>query len=155
MKVYRLHRSQHLPISLEEAWPFFSSPRNLEAITPAFLNFEITSELPERIYSGLIITYRIAAVAGIPMTWVTEVKDVEPLRRFVDEQRLGPFRFWHHEHRFREAPGGGIVMEDTVHYVMPWGWLGQGMHRWFIGARLREIFDFRRECVAGMWRDAG
>ncbi len=153
MKVYRLHRRQHLPISLEQAWPFFSSPRNLEAITPAFLNFEITSELPERVYSGLIITYRIAAVAGIPMTWVTEVKDVEPLRRFVDEQRLGPFRFWHHEHVFREAPGGGIVMEDTVHYVMPWGWLGQAVHALFIGARLREIFDFRRECVAGLWGD--
>ncbi|MGZ8244580.1 SRPBCC family protein [Methylomagnum sp.] len=101
MKIYRLHRTQFLPINLEEAWSFFSTPRNLEEITPPFLNFEITSETPDDIYSGLIITYRIAAVAGVPMTWVTEIKHVEPLSRFVDEQRIGPFRFWYHEHRFR------------------------------------------------------
>ncbi len=151
MKVYRLHRTQFLPISLGEAWPFFSTPRNLERITPDFLNFEITSEVPEEIYSGLIITYRIAAVAGIPLDWVTEIKHVEPLRRFVDEQRIGPYRFWYHEHSFR-AVADGIEMEDTVHYAMPWGWLGRLVHALFIGARLRAIFDFRRDYLAGLWK---
>jgi ligand-binding SRPBCC domain-containing protein len=150
MKVYRLYRKQFLPITLEEAWPFFSTPRNLERITPAFLNFEITSEVPEGIYSGLVITYRIAAVAGIPMTWVTEIKHVEPFSRFVDEQRIGPFRFWYHEHAFH-AVEGGIEMEDTVHYVMPWGWFGRLVHAVFIRARLREIFDFRAGYVAKLW----
>lgn len=77
MKIYTLKRRQILPITLEEAWPFFSTPHNLEQITPAFLNFHITSTVPDEIYNGLIITYRIAAVARIPMAWVTEIKHVE------------------------------------------------------------------------------
>ena len=150
MTIHHLTRKQFLPISLEEAWPFFSTPRNLEAITPGFLNFRITSPVPDEIYSGLIITYKIAAVAGVPMTWVTEIKHVEPLRRFVDEQRIGPFRFWFHEHRFRAVPGG-IEMEDSVHYVMPWGWLGEGVHAIFIRHRLNAIFDFRFRYLADRW----
>jgi ligand-binding SRPBCC domain-containing protein len=144
MKIYTLTRKQVLPITLEQAWPFFSTPKNLEQITPAFLNFHITSAVPEEIYPGLIITYRIAAVAGIPMTWVTEIKHVVLLRQFVDEQRLGPYRFWHHLHRFSEVEGG-VEMEDIVHYVMPWGFLGQLVHAVFVQSRLNRIFDFRRE----------
>ena len=144
MKIYTLTRKQVLPITLEQAWPFFSTPKNLEQITPAFLNFHITSAVPEEIYPGLIITYRIAAVAGIPMTWVTEIKHVVRLRQFVDEQRLGPYRFWHHLHRFREVEGG-VEMEDIVHYVMPWGFLGRLVHAGFIQSRLNRICDFRRE----------
>jgi len=151
MKVYRLNRKQKLPISLQEAWPFFSTPRNLESITPAFLKFKITSNIPDDIYSGLIITYRIAAVASIPMTWVTEIKRVEAPYRFVDEQRIGPFRFWYHEHCFREADGG-IEMEDMVYYVMPLGWIGRLMHAMFIRARLEAIFDFRRDYLDRLWR---
>ena len=148
MKTYTLTRKQVLPITLEQAWPFFSTPKNLEQITPAFLNFHITTEVPEEIYPGLVITYQIAAVAGIPMTWVTEIKHVIRLRQFVDEQRLGPYRFWHHLHRFREVEGG-VEMEDIVHYVMPWGLLGHVVHAVFIEARLKRIFDFRREYLEG------
>ena len=151
MKIYTLTRKQVLPISLEQAWPFFSTPSNLEQITPAFLNFHITSPVPEEIYPGLIITYRIAAVAGIPMTWVTEIKHVVRLRQFVDEQRLGPYRFWHHLHRFREVEGG-VEMEDIVHYAMPWGIFGRLVHAVFIRSRLKRIFDFRREYVEGYFR---
>lgn len=150
MKTHRLTRSQFLPITLEQAWPFFSTPRNLEAITPDFLNFRVTSPVPDDIYSGLIITYKIAAVGGIPMTWVTEIKHVVPLQRFVDEQRIGPFRFWFHEHRF-SAVDGGITMEDIVHYAMPWGWLGNLVHAVFVRRRLNAIFDFRREYLARRW----
>ncbi len=148
MKIYTLTRKQVLPITLEQAWPFFSTPANLEQITPAFLNFQITSEVPEEIYPGLIITYQIAAVAGIPMTWVTEIKHVIRLHQFVDEQRLGPYRFWHHLHRFREVEGG-VEMEDIVHYVMPWGIFGRLVHALFIQSRLKRIFDFRREYLQG------
>jgi len=148
MKLYRLTRKQTLPISLEEAWPFFSTPHNLEQITPAFLRFHITSPVPDEIYNGLIITYRIAAIAGIPLTWVTEIKHVEPFSQFVDEQRLGPYRFWHHLHRFREVEGG-VEMEDIVHYVMPFGWLGRLAHVVFVQDRLKAIFDFRRDYLAG------
>jgi ligand-binding SRPBCC domain-containing protein len=148
MKLYQLTRKQVLPITLEQAWPFFSTPSNLEQITPAFLNFHITSPVPEEIYPGLIITYRIAAVAGVPMTWVTEIKHVVRLRQFVDEQRLGPYRFWHHLHRFR-AVEGGVEMEDIVHYVMPWGIFGRFVHAVFIRSRLQRIFDFRRDYLEG------
>lgn len=144
MKIYTLTRKQQLPISLEQAWPFFSAPSNLEQITPPFLRFQITSEVPEEIYPGLIITYRIAAVMGIPMVWVTEIKHLISLHQFVDEQRIGPFRFWHHLHRFREVDGG-VEMEDIVHYAMPWGVLGRLVHLLFIRGRLNAIFDFRRE----------
>jgi ligand-binding SRPBCC domain-containing protein len=144
MKVHTLHRKQRLAMTPEQAWQFFSTPHNLQRITPDFLHFRITSRVPEEIHAGLVITYRIAAVAGIPMTWVTEIKHVERYAQFVDEQRIGPFRFWHHLHRFRQAEGG-IEMEDVVHYVMPWGWFGHWVHRCFIGRRLQRIFDFRRD----------
>jgi len=150
MTVHLLTRKQFIPISLDEAWPFFSTPRNLEAITPDFLNFRITSNVPEEIYSGLIITYKIAAVARIPMTWVTEIKHVEVLYRFVDEQRIGPFRFWFHEHSF-QAVSGGIEMTDIVHYQMPWGWVGELVHWVFIRHRLNAIFDFRRAFIEKLW----
>lgn len=147
MKVYSLRASQLIPLSQEQAWAFFSSPSNLEAITPGFLHFSITSTVPAEIHSGLIITYRIAAVAGIPMTWVTEISHVEPGVRFVDEQRIGPFRFWYHEHGFRPVDGG-MEMTDQVHYVMPWGWLGRVIHAVFIRHRLSSIFEFRRHYIA-------
>lgn len=150
MKVHHLSRSQFIPISLEEAWPFFSTPRNLESLTPGFLHFRILSEVPDEIYSGLIISYKIAALLSIPMTWVTEIKHVVPLRQFVDEQRLGPFRFWFHEHRFTPVEGG-IVMDDLVTYVMPMGVLGEIAHRLLIKRRLETIFDFRRTTITGLW----
>lgn len=147
MKIHHLYRKQFLAMTLDEAWPFFSSPRNLELITPDFLHFRITSAIPDEIHAGLIITYRISAVANIPMTWVTEISHVIPQRQFVDEQRLGPFRFWHHLHRFTPVENG-IVMEDSVYYVMPWGWLGERIHQAFIQARLNRIFDFRQSFLA-------
>ena len=146
MKVYSLYRTQKIPLTLEQAWSFFSTPINLEEITPRFLNFRITSEVPEEIYSGLIITYRIAAVAAVPLTWVTEIKHVERLTRFVDEQRIGPFRFWYHEHDFRPV-ADGIEMTDRVHYVMPWGLLGRLVHTLFIRQRLARIFEFRKDYI--------
>lgn len=144
MTIHHLYRKQFLALSIEEAWPFFSSPANLELITPEFLHFRITSKVPDDLYSGLIITYQIAAVANIPMTWVTEIKHVIPDRQFIDEQRLGPFHFWHHLHRFTPVEGG-IEMEDSVYYVMPYGWLGRAIHAVFIRKRLNRIFDFRRD----------
>lgn len=150
MRVHHLYRKQFLPIPLKEAWPFFATPRNLEAMTLGFLNFRITSTVPDEMYSGLIITYRIAAVAGLSMTWVTEIKHLERLHRFVDEQRIGPYRFWFHEHSFR-AVAGGLEMEDKVYYTMPWGWLGELVHALFIRRRLATIFDFRRDYLARLW----
>lgn len=144
MKVHMLYRKQRLAMTLEEAWQFLSTPHNLQHTTPDFLHFRIISPVPEEIHPGLIIAYRIAAVAGIPMTWVTEIKHVERYAQFVDEQRVGPFRFWYHLHRFRPSECG-VYIEDVVYYVMPWGWLGDWVHRYFIARRLQRIFDFRQD----------
>ena len=161
MNIHRLSRAQQLPIDPETAWRYFWTPSNLQQMTPEFLHFHITSEVPPTIYPGLIISYRIAAVAGIPMTWVTEIKHVvgpadtaDGVSQFVDEQRLGPFRLWHHLHRFTPT-AEGVQMEDIVHYVMPWGWLGELIHRLFIERRLRRIFEFRGDYLDGIFREGG
>ena len=143
MKIHQLHQTQFLPISPENAWEYFATPKTLEEMTPEFLNFEILSDPPATLHSGLLIAYRIRAVAGIPMNWLTEIKHVVPLRRFVDEQRVGPFSFWLHEHTFTPVDGG-IEMTDHVHYVMPWGPIGSLIHPLFVRRRLESIFSFRR-----------
>jgi ligand-binding SRPBCC domain-containing protein len=140
--VRSLKTAQVLPIGLDEAWRFFSDPRNLARITPAWLGFEVVSELPDKIYSGLIIQYRVRPVLRLPVSWVTEITHVAEPHRFVDEQRFGPYRFWHHQHHFREVDGGTEVL-DWVHYAPPRGLPVAWLDRWLIAPRLREIFAYR------------
>ncbi len=142
MKTYVLERRQVLPTDLETAWRFFSDPANLRLITPPWLDFRITSRLPARIYPGLIITYRIRPLAGLAVPWVSEITQVEAPRYFVDEQRQGPYRFWHHQHRLREV-GASVEKTDLVHYRLPGGLLGIGLHAVLIRRKLDEIFRFR------------
>ena len=97
---------QELPISPEEAWRFFSTPANLNEITPPDLNFRIRSQVPDTIYQGLMIVYTLRPMINIPLTWVTEITHVSEGRYFVDEQRKGPYRIWHHEHHFEATPRG-------------------------------------------------
>lgn len=144
MKLFKLETVQRLPVTVAEAWSFFSNAANLARITPPDLGFEVTSELPERVYPGLIITYRVRPLLGIPVTWVTEISHVEEHRLFVDEQRFGPYRFWHHQHLFREVEGG-VEMRDIVHYALPPG--GGVARRWLVAPRLQQIFDFRRDVL--------
>jgi len=137
---------QRLPISLEEAWDFFSDPRNLAVITPPDMGFEIQNELPERVHPGLIIKYKVRPLFNLPMTWVTEITHVVPGQLFVDEQRFGPYRFWHHQHHFREVPGG-VEMRDIVHYDVGFGPLGDIANTLIVRPRVRHIFDFRRRVL--------
>lgn len=144
MKTYSLSSVQRLPISLEEAWEFFSSPDNLKKITPSYMGFEITSahEKDEKIYAGQIITYVVTPLLGIPMRWMTEITHVKDKSYFVDEQRFGPYALWHHTHKFKEIPGG-VEMNDTVHYALPFGILGQLAHPILVKSKLNEIFSYR------------
>lgn len=142
--VKQLYRKQVLPIGLDEAWTFFSRPENLSDMTPPWLKFRIVSQLPEEMYQGMIIEYRITLPPGIPTTWVTEITQVREKSFFVDEQRLGPYRFWHHQHHYREVEGG-VLAEDIVHYQVPFGILGEGLVGWYIDRMLVRIFDFRSE----------
>ena len=118
-----------MPISLDEAWDFFSSPLNLAKITPPEMNFIVTSaNSPDRkMYPGMIITYKVSPLWGIKMNWMTEITHVQPLTSFVDEQRRGPYRLWHHQHHFKETPNG-IEMTDLVHYQLPLGFIGNLVH---------------------------
>lgn len=153
MKLHRLDAVQRLPTSLDEAWAFFSDAGNLARITPESLRFEVTSPLPETVYPGLIITYRVRPLLGVPVRWVTEITHVREPFLFVDEQRFGPYRFWHHQHLFREIPGG-VEATDIVHYTLP---PGTGFARGtLVAPRLQEIFDFRRQALVkafGPWKE--
>ncbi len=145
--IHKLVRTQQLPISLAEAWDFFSSPLNLPDITPPWLDFSLTSEGSESMYAGMIITYCLKPIMGLPMCWVSEITHVAEPFFFVDEQRIGPYRLWHHQHRFREQPGG-VEMTDIVHYALPWGLLGELAHRTVVRRKLGRIFDYRRSRLA-------
>ena len=153
MPVHTLERTQVITASLAAAWDFFSSPRNLERITPKSLDFHILSELPPRMYAGMMIRYRVRPLLGIPLTWVTEITHIEEGVRFVDEQRVGPYRMWHHEHHFREFPGGRIEMLDRVTYQLAGGWLSEPLHALMVRRQLAEIFDFRTEAVKRLFPD--
>jgi ligand-binding SRPBCC domain-containing protein len=150
MKIYRLDRTQRLPIGVEEAWDFFSDPRNLPRITPPAMGFEITSPLPPRVYAGMIITYKVRPLLGVPVDWVTEITQVDEPNLFVDEQRFGPYRFWHHQHLFREVEGG-VETRDIVHYALPLDPAGRVVQRWMVGPQLDAIFAFRRDVLVRMF----
>jgi ligand-binding SRPBCC domain-containing protein len=146
MSLHRFETTQALPITREVAWDFFSDPANLALITPPDMGFEVTSPLPDRAYAGLIITYRVRPLLGIPVQWVTEITHVDEGNYFVDEQRLGPYRVWHHEHHFTAVPGG-IHMRDLVHYAVPFGPIGRLIERLIVGRRVEAIFAFRRRVL--------
>ena len=143
MAIYRLAARQVVPVTLDEAWAFFSNPRNLPVITPPWLALEVTSDPPEEMYPGLVITYTVRPFLGVPLHWATEITHVEDRVRFVDDQRIGPYSLWHHEHDFREVEGGAEV-RDTVHYAVPFGPLGDVAAQLAVRPRVRAIFEYRR-----------
>ena len=146
MSLHTLEQSQTLPLTMEEAWDFFSSPRNLDDITPPDLGFKITHLPGERMYEGQIITYKVKVAPAVWVPWVTEIKAVDEWKSFVDEQRFGPYKFWHHRHTF-ESVEGGVLMNDLVHYALPFGPIGSIAHAVFVKAKLLRIFGFRREML--------
>jgi len=150
MKIYHLYRKQELRLSRQEAWDFFSSPYYLNEITPDFFHVEITSPVPAKIYAGLMIRYRMQAVFGVPMAWLSEVSHCDEPNRFVYQQAVGPFKFWSHEVCLSETERG-VVMEDIVFYAMPLGWLGPLFHACLIGDKLERIFETRRQHLHARW----
>ncbi|MDT8415584.1 MAG: SRPBCC family protein [Flavobacteriaceae bacterium] len=143
MKLHTLHSIQKLPIPLEQAWDFLSNPANLSVITPPDMGFVIRSGADRKMYPGQIIHYWVSPIAGIKTQWVTEITHVQNLQFFVDEQRFGPYKMWHHKH-FLKAVDGGVEMEDIIHYVIPFGFLGSVAHQLFIRKKLETIFEYRR-----------
>ncbi|WP_158977480.1 SRPBCC family protein [Cellulophaga sp. L1A9] len=144
MRLYRLHSKQILPISKEKAWHFLSDPANLKVITPDAMGFEILSGADKEMFAGQIIQYNVSPIAGIKTRWVTEITHVDQGRYFVDEQRFGPYALWHHKH-FINPTENGVEMEDIIDYKIPFGLLGQLVHRLFIKNQLTKIFKYRED----------
>ncbi|MBL7737810.1 MAG: SRPBCC family protein [Chitinophagaceae bacterium] len=154
MAVHSIKTIQRIPVSLEKAWDFFSSPANLQAITPAKMGFTIISpHHGEKMYPGQIIEYKVKPLLGIPLYWMTEITHVEYQQFFVDEQRFGPYRMWHHQHHFK-AIDGGVEMTDIIHYKNPLWVLGDLANVLFVKRQLRQVFDYRFQKVEelfGKW----
>lgn len=140
--MYQLKRTQFVKTDLQTCWDFFSSPKNLKVITPDYMGFDVLVDVPEKMYEGLMIEYIVKPLLGIPMKWVTEIKYVHDKEFFVDEQRKGPYKIWHHEHHFKEVEGG-VEMTDIVSYEIPLGVLGKIAHPILVKRKLEEIFDYR------------
>lgn len=138
----KIKQEQFLPISIEEAWDFFTRPENLNKITPKEMVFEITSELPERVYEGLIITYNIKPMLNIPLFWCTEITHIKEGAFFVDEQRKGPYHIWHHEHHFKSVDGG-VMMTDILHYEIGKSVFGRLAGQLFVHKKVKQIFEYR------------
>ena len=144
--IYTLHREQIIPASMERVWAYFATPRNLNEMTPPDMAFEFLQGGDEPMYAGQVIAYKVAILPRVRVRWLTQITHVEPGYRFIDEQRMGPYRLWIHEHRFEPLPDG-VRMIDHVTYALPFGPLGSLVHGLYVRRRLAQIFDYRREKV--------
>ncbi|HSR17659.1 MAG TPA: SRPBCC family protein [Ignavibacteriaceae bacterium] len=151
MKIFLIKTSQTIPLSIDEAWNFFSNPGNLSKITPPWLNLKITSKLPDIMYEGMIISYKVYPFLGIPSNWITEITSVKEKNFFIDEQRFGPYKFWHHQHHFKEI-NEGVEMEDIVHYAIPFDPFSRPLNHFLVGKKIKKIFEFRKEVIKKLFR---
>jgi ligand-binding SRPBCC domain-containing protein len=152
MRIYTLQREQLVPLAPTEAFEFFSDALNLEAITPPWLHFEVMTDGPIAMRPGTLIEYRLRLHA-LPLRWLTRIEAWERGRGFADVQVRGPYRLWHHTHRF-EAHAAGTIMRDVVRYALPLGALGRLARALFVRRDLERIFDFRRDAVAALLGEA-
>lgn len=142
--MHTIRRTQKIPITEEQAWDFFSSPENLPIITPPGMGFIIRSEIPAVMYEGLFIHYTVKPLFNIPVHWVTEITHIRKPFFFVDKQRKGPYRVWHHQHLFTPV-AGGVEMTDIVDYQIPFGAIGKLLHALIIRKKIISIFEYRRK----------
>ena len=153
-KVYSLYSRQRVPASLDDIWRFFSDARNLKAVTPPHLNLKVTNEVyGDAVYAGQVMTYNVKPVLGIPLAWMTEITHVQDKKYFVDEQRKGPYKLWHHQHHFNPIEGG-VEMIDIVHYRLPMGPLSSLANRILVKKELEKIFTYRYQKIVerfGKW----
>ena len=150
-KIYKLHRNYIVKTDIDSAWDFIRSPQNLKALTPDNLTLEFITDLPDEMYDGLLIEFRV----GIPLigrqTWLSEIKHIQEKHSFIDEQRVGPYKLWHHHHKIRPE-SAGVRFIDDVHYSLPFGPLGTLAHAVYVKKTLNRIFDYR-EAMLGKLLD--
>lgn len=139
--LHSIKATQTLNSTLDEIWGFMSDPSNLKVITPPHMRFKVLSETAP-IYAGQVIEYHVSPLLGIKMHWVTEITHVVEGAYFVDEQRVGPYSFWHHQHFIKQV-ASGVEMTDIVYYKIPLGAIGRMMNSLFIKKQLQGIFEYR------------
>lgn len=147
MPTFRYEARQEVNAPLEEVWDFISSPANLKLITPEHMGFDIiTPGLPGKMYEGMMVEYRVRALPFLPTRWLTEITHIRELEFFVDEQRSGPYKLWHHEHHLKPT-GSGVLMTDIIHYIPPMGAIGWLANKLFIAGEIGKIFKYREAAV--------
>lgn len=147
MAFYQFKTEQIVKADLHTVWNFISTPGNLKKITPPYMGFDITSgELPDKMYQGMIISYKVSPILGIKTDWLTEITHVRDFEYFVDEQRIGPYNLWHHQHFIKNTPEG-VLMNDIVTYSPPFGFLGAIANSLVIKKKLKEIFAYRYQAI--------
>ncbi len=152
--IHQIRKKQFLNAKIEDVWGFVSSPKNLKKITPKHMNFIITSKnVNEKIYPGMIISYKVSPILRIPTSWVTEITHVKKNTLFVDEQRVGPYKIWHHEHLFIEEKNG-VLMIDIISYKLPFGLLGRIINYLFIKNKILNIFNYRFNKMNEIFNDS-
>ncbi len=145
--MYQLRRIQSIPISVEQAWDFFSKPENLTKITPENLRFKIHLRSEAGVmYPGKIITYTLSPLLKISVNWATEITQIKYHKYFIDNQIKGPYKIWHHEHHF-EKTEGGTEMRDVLFYDLPYGFIGKILYKVIVKKRVKEIFDYRHKKI--------
>jgi len=151
MSLTQLFYEQKINTDIDKLWKFISSPKNLSKITPRYMDFKILTEIPNEMYEGLIISYTVKPILGIKMNWVTEITHIKDKKYFVDEQRKGPYKMWHHEHILVETDNG-IIMKDIISYIPPFGILGKILNKLFIKRQVSEIFNYRTEVLKKIFK---
>jgi len=147
MAFYQFEQTQKINTSKEDLWKFISSPSNLKKITPNYMGFDITSKnSSEKMYEGMLISYVVKPILNIKTKWVTEITHINEGVFFIDEQRMGPYKLWHHQHFIEEIPGG-VLMKDIVSYIPPFGFVGVIANKLFIKDKLNQIFAFRNQAL--------
>ena len=144
---------QLLPVTIEKAWDFFSTPANLVQITPPELDFKIKSELSEGdIYEGMTINYTVKPLLGIPVKWKTVLSKIIKYKTFTDTQIEGPYETWEHTHSFLTTKEG-IIMIDLVKYKLPLGFLGSLINSLLVRNKIEEIFNFRMKVLKQLFKN--
>jgi ligand-binding SRPBCC domain-containing protein len=154
MAAHSIKAVQKIPVSLDKAWEFFSNPDNLQHITPGNMGFKVIARHHgDKMYAGQIIEYKLRPFFGIPIYWMTEMTRVKDKEYFIDEQRFGPYKLWHHQHHFKSIEGG-TEMTDIVHYKNPLWIAGDLANALFVRNKLCKIFEYRfkkTEELFGQW----
>jgi ligand-binding SRPBCC domain-containing protein len=144
--MFEYKSKQFIKASISEVWDFISSPKNLQSITPSYMQLRVVSDLPEKMYEGMVIAYKVRPMLRIQVTWVSKITEVVENKFFVDEQLTGPYKIWRHEHRIEEVDNG-IMMTDLVTYVPPLGAIGKIANKLFIRNKIQDIFSYREYAI--------